>query len=132
MGTKAMCGVINTDGDALPLLATDNADGTATLKVDTEITATIDPSGLATTAKQDTGNGYLTTLAGAVSGTEMQVDLVGSVPAGTNLIGKVGIDQVTANANEVVVKDSGIMGTMQDDIALIKADIAAIRAILES
>ena len=91
MGTKAMCGVINTDGDALPLLATDNADGTATLKVDTEITATIDPSGLATTAKQDTGNGYLTTLAGAVSGTEMQVDLVGSVPAGTAFIGRSGL-----------------------------------------
>lgn len=32
----------------------------------------------------------------------------GSIPAGTGLIGKVGIDQVTANANEVVVKTSAL------------------------
>lgn len=32
------------------------------------------------------------------------VDLASAIPAGTNLVGKVGIDQVTANANEVVVK----------------------------
>jgi hypothetical protein len=31
-----------------------------------------------------------------------------SLPAGTNLVGKVGIDQVTANANEVVVKTSAL------------------------
>ena len=29
---------------------------------------------------------------------------VASIAAGTSLIGKVGIDQVTANANEVVIK----------------------------
>lgn len=33
---------------------------------------------------------------------------VASIAAGTNLIGKVGIDQVTANANEVVVKTSAL------------------------
>lgn len=40
----------------------------------------------------------------AVSGNEFQVDIVAALPAGTNLLGKVGIDQSTANANEVVVK----------------------------
>lgn len=33
-------------------------------------------------------NAHLTTLGGAVSGTEVQVDVVGSLPAGTNAIGK--------------------------------------------
>ena len=36
-----------------------------------------------------------------------QVDVL-SLPAGTALLGKVGIDQVTANANEVVVKTSAL------------------------
>ena len=39
-----------------------------------------------------------------IAGSEAQVDVVAALPAGTNLLGKVGIDQVTANANEVVVK----------------------------
>jgi hypothetical protein len=46
------------------------------------------PTGAATSAKQDTGNTSLATIAGAVSGTEMQVDIVGALPAGTNAIGK--------------------------------------------
>ena len=37
--------------------------------------------------------------------------LTGAIPAGANLIGKVGIDQATANANEVVVK-SGTITTL--------------------
>jgi len=38
---------------------------------------------LATSAKQDTGNGLLATLAGAVDGTELQVDVVSSaLPSG--------------------------------------------------
>lgn len=40
---------------------------------------------LADTANMDTN---LTTVAGAVSGSEMQVDVVGALPAGTNAIGK--------------------------------------------
>ena len=55
LGTKAICAVVDDNGNALPLLAVDNGDGTATLKVDSELTATIDPTGLATSAKQDTG-----------------------------------------------------------------------------
>lgn len=61
------------------------------------------PTGASTSAKQDTVIGHLDgveallgtidadtgTVAGAVSGTEMQVDVVGALPAGTNTIGKV-------------------------------------------
>ena len=53
------------------------------------------PTGAATSAKQDSEISILTTIdsdtgtiAGAVSGTEMQVDIVGALPAGTNAIGK--------------------------------------------
>ena len=53
------------------------------------------PTGAATSALQTAGNNILTTidadtsaLAGAVSGTEVQVDVVASLPAGTNAIGK--------------------------------------------
>lgn len=52
MGTKALCGVINDDGDAVPLLATDNGDGTGTLKVDTEVSVAIDPGTLSTASNQ--------------------------------------------------------------------------------
>lgn len=61
-----------------------------------------------------------------------RVPAIAIFEAGTALIGKVGFDQATPNANEVVVKDSGVMATMQDDISLIKADLVAIRAIMES
>lgn len=44
---------------------------------------------VATSAKQDTGNTSLATIAGAVSGTEMQADIVAALPAGTNLLGRV-------------------------------------------
>lgn len=54
VGTKAIVAVIDpTTLDTLPLSATDNGDGTAKLQVDTEFTATIDSTGLATVAKQD-------------------------------------------------------------------------------
>jgi hypothetical protein len=53
------------------------------------------PSGAATSALQTAGNNILTTidadtssLAGAVSGSELQVDVVASLPTGSNQIGK--------------------------------------------
>lgn len=52
-------------------------------KQDTIITHLDGVEGLLTTIDADTG-----TIAGAVSGTEMQVDIVGSLPAGSNAIGK--------------------------------------------
>lgn len=61
------------------------------------------PSGAATSAKQDTGNTSLATIAGAVAGTEMQVD-VASIAAGDNNIGNVDVvtvptDPFGANAD---------------------------------
>lgn len=58
------------------------------------------PSGAATSALQTTGNTSLTTLAGAVSGTEMQCDVITlpAIPAGSNIIGKVSMVDSTGNS----------------------------------
>jgi len=62
---------------------------------DVDVTSSALPSGAATSALQGTANGILTTIdadtgniAGAISGTEMQVDVVAALPAGSNAIGK--------------------------------------------
>lgn len=72
----------------------------------TNVSGTVSlPTGAATSAKQDTVIGHLDgvegllttidadtgTIAGAVSGSEMQVDVVGALPAGTNNIGDVDV-----------------------------------------
>lgn len=77
------------DGDYAPLQV--NASGA----LYTEVKTSALPSGAATEAKQDviettlnSIEGDTSSLAGAVSGTEVQVDVVASLPAGTNAIGK--------------------------------------------
>jgi hypothetical protein len=80
------------DGDYAPLQV--NATGA----LYTEVKTSALPSGAATEAKQDVIETTLTaietdadTIAGAVSGTEMQVDVVASLPAGSNNIGDVDV-----------------------------------------
>ena len=82
------------------------ADGGNTITVDGTVTANLsatDNAVLDTIATNTTG------LNNAVSGSELQVDVVAALPAGTALLGKVGIDQVTANANEVVSKTGSLV-----------------------
>lgn len=64
---------------------------------------------LADTASMDTNLG---TVAGAVSGTEMQVDVVASLPAGTNNIGDVDIISLPASTNTIEV-----VGDVAHDVA---------------
>jgi hypothetical protein len=59
--------------------------------------------GLLTTIDADTG-----TLAGAVSGSEMQVDVVAALPAGTNNIGDVDVLTIAAGSN--LIGDVGLSG----------------------
>jgi hypothetical protein len=68
-----------------------------------------------------------------ISGSEAQVDVVAALPAGTNLLGKIGIDQVTANANEVVVKSGTITAvtTITNAVAITNADITSCKTALE-
>lgn len=84
------------------------------------------PSGAATSANQSTVIGHLDgvetllgtidadtgTLAGAVSGTEMQVDIVAALPAGTNAIGKLaansGVDIGDVDITSIAAGDNNI------------------------
>lgn len=102
---------------------------TGAMQADTELTATIDPTGLATGAAQTTGNNSLSSIDGKLAkGDQTKASslsvtpatdiadgrYIGDIkfgeelPAGTQILGKVGIDQATANANEVVVKTSAL------------------------
>jgi len=118
-----------TDGDVSPALmdangrlivaATDNGgtlsvdDGGGAITVDGTVgvsgTVTVDGSG----STQPVSNAGLTALNGAITGTEVQVDVVGSLPAGTNAIGKlaandgVDIGDVTLNNATIAVTQSG-------------------------
>ena len=94
------------DGDYSPLQV--NATGALYTTVDSSAL----PTGAATSALQTAGNNLLTTidadtssLAGAISGTEMQVDVVASLPAGTNNIGDVDIASMPANSKNYVWKE---------------------------
>ena len=95
------------------------------------------PSGAATSALQTTGNGILTTidadtgtLAGAVSGTEMQVDVVASLPTGSNQIGKLaansGVDigdvDVLSSALPTGAATSALQTTANGILTTIDAD----------
>lgn len=97
IGSKVMCSVIDgTTLEALPILGTDNGDGTSTIEVTGNVAVT----------------GSLTNTELRASDVKVTLDsekvAISGIDAGTNLIGKVGIDQATANANEVVVKTSAL------------------------
>ena len=121
------------DIGAVALLAGTNAIGKLTANSgvdigDVDVTSSALPSGAATSALQTAGNNLLTTidadtssLAGAISGTEMQVDIVAALPAGTNEIGKLAagtavIGKILNNA-PVDFLDSGIIDTSTANIA---------------
>lgn len=78
--------------------------------------------GLLTTIDADTG-----TLAGAVSGTEMQVDVVGALPAGTNAIGKLAansgvdigdVDVTSISAGSNLIGDVGIQARASGGLSI--------------
>lgn len=105
--------------------------GDSTYGLDVDITRSALPTGASTAALQTTGNSSLAdiktaveTIDNAISGSEMQVDVVGALPAGTALLGKVGIDQVTANANEVVTKTGSV--TTEANSSAIKTAVEAL------
>ncbi len=102
--------VAGQDGTNVQSLKTDS---TGSLQVDVESSAL--PSGASTAANQSTIIGHLDgvegllttidadtgTLAGAVAGTEVQVDVVAALPAGTNNIGDVDILSIAAGDNNI-------------------------------
>jgi len=85
-GTEAAALRVTIANDSTGLVSIDDNGGSIT--VDGTISETNSAAILADTANMDTNLG---TLAGAVTGTEMQVDVVAPLPAGTNNIGDVDI-----------------------------------------
>lgn len=90
------------------------------------------PTGAATAANQTTGNTSLATLAGAVAGTEVQVDVVAALPAGNNNIGDVDVASLPALAagTNLIgrVSASPETGTVYDGTTAITPKFAAIAA----
>lgn len=80
-------------------------DGGGAVTVDGSVTVTQSSAGNLNVTEASAGTilTRATTIAGAVSGSEMQVDLVGSVPTGTNTIGKV---KLTDGSEDVAINGS--------------------------
>lgn len=114
------------------------------------VTVASDQDVLATSAKQDTIIGHvdgieglLTTidadtsaLAGAVAGTEVQVDVVGALPAGTNNIGDVDVLTMPATGVEDAPETAGgtlmMAGTVRRDTAASSAGTTGDNATLNT
>jgi len=75
-------------------------------------------------------NAGITTIAGAVTGTEMQVDVVAALPAGTNAIGKLAansgvdigdVDVTSIAAGSNLIGDVGIQGRTTGGLSMFKS-----------
>ncbi len=94
---------VNISSGNISGFATDTLQGTTNSKLDT-----LEASLTSMEGKQDTQvthlseiEGAVETLEGCVSGSEVQVDVVGSLPAGTNNIGDVDVASVAAGTNRI-------------------------------
>lgn len=104
---NAQLSVVGTGTEAAAMRVTIASDSTGVLSVDDNggaitVDGTVAVTGVSTLAEQQTQTTHLATIAGdttsiqtaveildnAISGSEMQVDVVGALPAGTNAIGK--------------------------------------------
>lgn len=110
--------VIASDQSTVPV----SVSGVSTAANQTTIIGHLDGvEGLLTTIDADTSNisTKIDTLAGAVSGTEMQVDVVGALPAGTNAIGKLaansGVDIGDVDVTSIIPGTGGTnLGKAED------------------
>lgn len=106
---------VTDNGGALTVDGTVAVTGVSTAANQTTIIGHLDGvEGLLTTIDGDTG-----TLAAAVSGTEMQVDVVAALPAGTNAIGKLAansgvdigdVDVTSISAGSNAIGNVGLIG----------------------
>jgi hypothetical protein len=113
-------------GGSLTVDGTVSVTGVSTAANQTTIIGHLDGvEGLLTTIDGDTG-----TLAAAVSGTEMQVDVVASLPAGTNAIGKLAansgvdigdVDVTSISAGSNLIGDVGIQGRATGGLSIFRS-----------
>lgn len=115
-GTEATALRVTIANDSTGVLSID--DNGASITIDGTVTANAGTN-LNTSALALESGGNLATVAGAVSGTEMQVDVVASLPAGTNAIGKLAansgvdigdVDVTSIAAGTNLIGDVGISG----------------------
>lgn len=128
------------EGDAVGIRAT--AKGAMWVGVDGDVTANLGSTDTANLAAIKTA---VEVIDNAISGSEMQVDVVGALPAGTAVIGKVGLDTTDSGylssiKTAVEIIDNAISGSeMQVDIVsgsvgitgTTQADITAIKTAVE-
>ena len=135
-------------GEALPVTLTSTTI-TGTVTVDgsgatqpvshaalTELAAAINASSqmdvniAASSASVAVTNAGITTVAGAVSGTEMQVDVVAALPAGTNAIGKLAansgvdigdVDVTSISAGTNLIGDVGLQGRTSGGLSIFRS-----------
>jgi len=118
-GVEAAALRVTIATDSTGVISVDDNGGALT--VDGTVTANAGTN-LNTSALALEAGGNLATVAGAVSGTEMQVDVVASLPAGTNAIGK-----LAANSG-VDIGDVDILSIAAGDNNIGNVDIASIAA----
>jgi hypothetical protein len=123
--------VVGGGVEATALRVTLANDSTGVITVDGTVTANLSATD---NAVLDSIQAAVEVIDNIVSGTEAQVDVVAALPAGTNLLGKVGIDQVTANANEVVVKSGTVttVTSITNAVAVTNAGITSIETNTDS
>lgn len=129
---------IKAKTDNIPALGQALADASVPVILPSATITTLTPpaaiTGFATSAKQDTIISHVdglealaTTIAGAVSGTEMQTDIVGALPAGTNTIGKLAANSgVDIGDVDVTSVPRSLMGPAQPGTAIDSYTHAAI------
>tara|TARA_R110000868_G_C10972640_1_gene770665 strand:- start:1069 stop:2202 length:1134 start_codon:yes stop_codon:yes gene_type:complete len=123
IATEATQAALETVGGLVVNLGTNNdvtvtGSVTADLGVnnDVTVTGTVD-LGATDNAVLDAIEADTTTLAGAVAGTEVQVDVVAALPAGTNAIGKLAANSGVDIGDVDVTSIPGIVGTVAHDAA---------------
>lgn len=119
-GTEATALRVTVANDSTGVVSIDDGggsltvDGTVTVSsgsvdITNTITETNSAAILADTANMDTNLG---TVAGAVSGSEMQVDVVGSLPVGTNAIGKLAANSGVDIGDVTLTAGTSAVGTV--------------------
>ena len=118
---------VNANDAGAIAMETDGAvhihDGGNTITVDGTVTANLSSTDNTVLDNIDTSTSSVatdaSTIAGAVSGSEMQVDVVGALPAGTNAIGKLAansgvdigdVDVTSISAGSNLIGDVGLSG----------------------
>jgi len=136
-----------SDGGALPsaIMIIGGYDGSAVQAIKTDVDGNLQvdvlsstgPSNYATDTLQTAGNAILTTIdadtgsiAGAISGSEMQVDVVAALPGGTNSIGTVILGAGTAEIGKLAAGTAAIgtviLGAGTAEIGKLAAGTASI------